>query len=137
MGMIMKLKNINIESNLNLRKESLKKLWNMREIENEAKQKHHIERPMSSEKEIDEVGHLRSKHTLDGDAELQQKKLLEMGELDCSSRELIADGINVIDTFPGLKNELGEYNCFVNVIIQGIFVTAKKDRYNIRTKLKI
>ncbi|CAA3002321.1 Inactive ubiquitin carboxyl-terminal hydrolase 54 [Olea europaea subsp. europaea] len=39
-----------------------------REIENGAKQKHHIEQPVSSEKEIDEVGQLRYKQTLDGDA---------------------------------------------------------------------
>ncbi|CAA2959784.1 uncharacterized protein LOC111371309 [Olea europaea var. sylvestris] len=92
-----------------------------REIEYEAKQKHHIEQPVFSEKEIDEVGQLRSKHTFDGDGALQQRKLLEMGELDYSSHELIADGINVMDTFPGLKNELGEYNCFLNVIIQSLW----------------
>lgn len=41
-----------------------------REIEYEAKQKHHIEQPVFSEKEIDEVGQLRSKHTFDGDGGL-------------------------------------------------------------------
>ncbi|CAI9754612.1 unnamed protein product [Fraxinus pennsylvanica] len=92
-----------------------------RETENEAKQKHHIEQPVSSEKEIDEVGQLRSKHTPDWDGALQQKKLLEMGDLDYSSHEVIADGINVIDAFPGLKNDLGEYNCFLNVIIQSLW----------------
>ncbi|KAL2482457.1 Ubiquitin carboxyl-terminal hydrolase-related protein [Forsythia ovata] len=74
---------------------------------------------MSSEKENDEVGQLRSKHSPVGDEALPPKKLPEMGDLDFSSNKVIADSVNVKDVCgPGLKNEIGEYNCFLNVIIQ-------------------
>ncbi|KAL2465299.1 Ubiquitin carboxyl-terminal hydrolase-related protein [Abeliophyllum distichum] len=90
-----------------------------RQIENEVKQEHLAEHPVSSEKENDEICLLRSKDTPNGNGALPQKKLPEMGDLDYSSIKVMADGVNVMDVYgPGLKNEVGENNCFLNVIIQ-------------------
>ncbi|KAL2482032.1 Ubiquitin carboxyl-terminal hydrolase-related protein [Forsythia ovata] len=45
-----------------------------------------------------------------------------MGDLDYSSIKVMADGVNVMDVYgPGLKNEVGENNCFLNVIIQSLW----------------
>ncbi|KAL2465300.1 Ubiquitin carboxyl-terminal hydrolase-related protein [Abeliophyllum distichum] len=94
----------------------------VRQIQNEAIQKHLAKLPMSSEKENDEVGQLRSKHTPDGDEALPPLKLPKMGDLDFSSNKVIADGVNIKDICgPGLKNKVGEYNCFLNVIIQSLW----------------
>lgn len=43
-----------------------------------------------------------------------------------SSSEVLGEGINEIKVFGmGLQNETGEYNCFLNVIIQVKYEVAK------------
>ncbi|CAI9787269.1 unnamed protein product [Fraxinus pennsylvanica] len=93
-----------------------------RQIENEAKEKHPAEQPVSSEKDYVEVGQLGSKDNHDDDGALLLKKLPEMDDLECSSIKVMDDGANVMDIYgPGLKNKAGEYNCFLNVIIQSLW----------------
>ncbi|XP_022852661.1 uncharacterized protein LOC111374241 [Olea europaea var. sylvestris] len=102
-----------------------------RQIENAEKQKHLAEPPMSSEKENDEVGHLGPNHTPDGDQALPRKKCPDIDEFEFSSKKVMADSVNVMDMCgPGLKNEVGEYNCFLNVIIQSLWHLKRfRDEY--------
>lgn len=50
--------------------------------------------------------------------------MLIEGEDSCvTSIEVIPDNVNGSDVYgTGLKNEVGEYNCFLNVIIQVIYL---------------
>ncbi|CAI9787272.1 unnamed protein product [Fraxinus pennsylvanica] len=83
-----------------------------RQIEKEIKQMHLTEQSVSSEKENDEVG----------GGVLPTKKQPEMGDLDFPSNKVRVDGYTEMDIYgPGLKNEVGEYNCFVNAIIQSLW----------------
>lgn len=44
---------------------------------------------------------------------------LESNNFGVSSNEVISEKVNGTDMYgTGLKNEVGEYNCFLNVIIQ-------------------
>ncbi|CAI9761074.1 unnamed protein product [Fraxinus pennsylvanica] len=80
-----------------------------RQIEKETKQKRLAERPVSSEKENDKVA-------------LSQKKQPELDVLDFPSNKVSEDGDIRMDTYgPGLENEVVEYNCFLNAIIQSLW----------------
>ncbi|XP_022852659.1 uncharacterized protein LOC111374237 [Olea europaea var. sylvestris] len=93
-----------------------------RQIENEAKEKHLAEQPVSSEKNNVEVGQLRSKDNPNGDGALPLKKLSEMDDLECSSIKVMDDVAHVMDIYlPGLTNKNDEYNSFLNVIIQALW----------------
>lgn len=50
---------------------------------------------------------------------MPQKLPLEANNFEVSSNEVSSENVNGTDVYgTGLKNEVGEYNCFLNVIIQ-------------------
>lgn len=50
---------------------------------------------------------------------MTQKVSLEANKVVVLSNEVRSENVNGIDVYgTGLKNEVGEYNCFLNVIIQ-------------------
>lgn len=63
--------------------------------------------------------HARRKLPLMSGSPMPQKMLPEISYSVVSSIEVPSDGVNGTDGYgTGLKNEVGEYNCFLNVIIQ-------------------
>ncbi|KAL2482461.1 Ubiquitin carboxyl-terminal hydrolase-related protein [Forsythia ovata] len=54
-----------------------------------------------------------------------------MGNLDFPSNKVMVDGDTGMDIYgPGLKNEIGEYNCFLNAIIQSLWHLRRfRDEY--------
>lgn len=50
---------------------------------------------------------------------MPQEMFVKGDEFAVSSNEAIIENVNEVDVYgTGLKNEVGEYNCFLNVIIQ-------------------
>ncbi|CAI9757499.1 unnamed protein product [Fraxinus pennsylvanica] len=66
--------------------------------------------------------HAHRKLPLTSNSPMPQKKLPEISYTAVSSIEVLSDGVNGTDGYgTGLKNEVGEYNCFLNVIIQSLW----------------
>ncbi|XP_022845002.1 uncharacterized protein LOC111368057 [Olea europaea var. sylvestris] len=66
--------------------------------------------------------HARRKLPLMSGSPMPQKMLPEISYSVVSSIEVPSDGVNGTDGYgTGLKNEVGEYNCFLNVIIQSLW----------------
>ncbi|XP_044484956.1 uncharacterized protein LOC123210576 isoform X3 [Mangifera indica] len=59
---------------------------------------------------------------LTSSSRIPQKMPLESNNFGVSSNEVISEKVNGTDMYgTGLKNEVGEYNCFLNVIIQSLW----------------
>ncbi|CAI9753896.1 unnamed protein product [Fraxinus pennsylvanica] len=66
--------------------------------------------------------HAHRKLPLTSGSPMPQNMLPEISYSGVSSIEVPIDGINETDGYgTGLKNEVGEYNCFLNVIIQSLW----------------
>lgn len=63
-------------------------------------------------------------------SDLPPKELLETSDSCVSGSEGVTE-VNGLDAYgTGLKNEVGEYNCFLNVIIQVGFFFICSDEYS-------
>lgn len=66
--------------------------------------------------------HARKNFPLVSSSKMPQKVFLEGDELGIVSTDVTTENVNGGDIYgTGLKNEVGEYNCFLNVIIQSLW----------------
>ncbi|XAR50103.1 Ubiquitinyl hydrolase 1 [Bertholletia excelsa] len=66
--------------------------------------------------------HAHQRLPLISTSRMSQKMSSEVVELGISGNEVVPEAVNGLDVHgTGLKNEVGEYNCFLNVIIQSLW----------------
>ncbi|GFZ07764.1 ubiquitin carboxyl-terminal hydrolase-related protein [Actinidia rufa] len=66
--------------------------------------------------------HAHQKFPLVSSLKMSHKVSSEVDDLDVSLNEVPVENVNGADVYgTGLKNEVGEYNCFLNVIIQSLW----------------
>ncbi|CAA2997770.1 Inactive ubiquitin carboxyl-terminal hydrolase 54 [Olea europaea subsp. europaea] len=82
--------------------------------------------------------HAHRKLPLTSGSSIPQNMLPEISYSGVSSIEVPSDGINWTDGYgTGLKNEIGEYNCFLNVIIQSLWHLRRfRDHFLRRSSLE-